>query len=62
MATAKEDAHRVLETLPDASSLEDIQYHLYVLQKVRSAQEAVARGEVLTQEEVEERMSRWLAR
>ncbi len=38
MATAKQDARRVLEGLPEEASLEDIQYHLYVLQRIPAGQ------------------------
>ena len=36
MSTAKEEVEALLEKLPDDCSLEDIQYHLYVIEKVRS--------------------------
>ena len=35
MSTAKADVTALLEKLPDDCSIEDIQYHLYVLEKVR---------------------------
>jgi hypothetical protein len=62
MLTAKEDALRIVGQLPDEATLEDIQYHLYVLQKVENARQAIDRGDVLSQEEVERRMERWLTR
>lgn len=34
METAKEQVQKILEVLPDGVSLEDIQYHIYVRQKV----------------------------
>jgi hypothetical protein len=34
METAKEQVQKILEVLPDTASLEDIQYHIYVRQKV----------------------------
>src|SRR3954451_313789 len=37
--TAKQEARSLLEKLPDNCSIEDIQYHLYVLEKVRSGLE-----------------------
>lgn len=60
MSTAKADVTALLEKLPDDCSLEDIQYHLYVLEKVRRGlQAAEARGTV-SQAEVEARLRRWL--
>ena len=40
MATAKEEVEELLGKLPNDCSLEDIQYHLYVLEKVRNGLEA----------------------
>jgi hypothetical protein len=34
MSTAKEDVATLLRKLPDDCTLEDIQYHLYVLEKI----------------------------
>jgi len=39
MSTAKEEVHALLTKLPDDCSLEDIQYHLYVIEKVRDGLE-----------------------
>ena len=60
MKTAKEEVRELLEQLPEDTSLEDIQYHIYVCQKIESGLEDVEEGRVLSQEEVERRMSRWL--
>jgi hypothetical protein len=60
MATAKQDARRVLDGLPEEASLEDIQYHLYVLQRIRRGCEDVRAARVLPQDEVEQRLARWL--
>ena len=35
MQTVKQEVQGMLQNLPDSSTLEDIQYHLYVLEKVR---------------------------
>ena len=34
MSTAKNEVQSLLEKLPDDCTLEDIQYHLYVVEKV----------------------------
>ena len=60
MATAKEEVRRMLDQLPDDVSLEDIQYHIYVQQKIARGLQDVAHGRVLSQEEVERRIARWL--
>lgn len=58
--TAKEEVQSLLEKLPDNCSFEDIQYHLYVLEKVHRGLEDVREGRTLSQEEVESRLSQWL--
>jgi hypothetical protein len=46
----------------DDSTLEEIQYHLYVLQKIQSGLQEVGQGNVKSQEEVENRMKKWLSK
>lgn len=60
MSTAKQDVEHLLNKLPDDSSVEDIQYHLYVLDKVRRGLEDSRISGTLSQEEVEMRLSKWL--
>ncbi len=60
MATAKEEVNQLLGKLPNDCSLEDIQYHLYVLEKVRNGLEVADTEGGIVQEEVEARLSKWL--
>ena len=60
MSTVKQDVELLLQRLPDSSSVEDIQYHLYVLDKVRRGLEDARVNGTLSQEEVEARFSKWL--
>ncbi len=60
MSTAKRDVEHLLSKLPDNSSVEDIQYHLYVLDKVRRGLEDAREKGTLSQEDVENRLSKWL--
>jgi len=62
MATAKEEVRKMLEELPDDASFEDIQYHIYVREKVERGLEDVRAGRLLSQDEVERRMARWLGK
>lgn len=59
-ATVKEELRELLERLPDDVTYEDLQYHLYVRQKVAQGLDDVRQGRVLTQDEVEARLRRWL--
>jgi hypothetical protein len=60
MATAKEEVEELLGKLPNDCSLEDIQYHLYVLEKVRNGLEAAETEGTIPQEAAEARFSSWL--
>jgi hypothetical protein len=60
MKTAKEEVRELLEQLPQDASLEDIQYHIYVRQKVQKGLNAAREGKVISQNEIEKRMTRWL--
>ena len=62
MKTAKEEVRELLDQIPEHASLEDIQYHIYVRQKVLKGLEAAAQGKVVPQAEVEKRMARWLGK
>ena len=60
MQTAKQEVRELLETLPDDSTFEDIQYHLYVRQKVEHGIQDINDGKTYSQDEVEKRMERWV--
>jgi hypothetical protein len=60
MKSAKDEVRSLLENLPDDASLEDIQYHLYVRQKVLKGIEAADNGRSISHDEAVKRMSRWL--
>ena len=60
MAPAKEEVRRLLELLPDDASLEDIQYHIYVRQKIEGGLGDIEAGRTISEEEFEARMSKWL--
>jgi len=62
MSTAKEEVRKMLDQIPDDASFEDIQYHIYVREKIERGLKDVEEGHVLSQEEVERRMSQWLGR
>lgn len=62
MQTAKEEVTALLERLPEGSTLEDVQYHLYVLEKIRRGEERAETEGTLTQQQVEDRLARWLVK
>jgi hypothetical protein len=60
MSTVKEEVRKMLDQLPDDVSFEDIQYHIYVRQKLERGLQDLQEGRVVSQEEMERRMARWL--
>jgi predicted transcriptional regulator len=58
MASTKEQLRELIERLPDDCTVEDVQYHLYVQQKVERGLEDVRAGRVLSQDEVERPMAK----
>jgi predicted transcriptional regulator len=57
----KEEVRRLLEALPAEASYEEIQYHIYVQQKIDRGLDASDRGDFISDEEIERRISRWAA-
>ena len=53
MSAVKEEAIRLIQSLPEDCSTEDIQYHLYVRQKVENGLKAVESGQFVSQEVAE---------
>ena len=60
MPTAKQEVTKLLSHLPEDCSLEEIQYHLYVLQKIERGMKDAAEGRTHTQTEVKKRLAKWL--
>jgi hypothetical protein len=59
MSNAKQQVESLLQNLPENCSLEDIQYHFYVLEKVRRGLDEAQQGTV-TQADAEKHLSKWL--
>lgn len=60
MSSVKQAVVSLLAQLPDDCSFEDIQYHLYVIEKVYRGLEAAQIEGTIPQEEAEKRLSKWL--
>ncbi len=56
----KHEVIAMVKSLPDNCSIEDIQYHLYVREKVLNGIKAIKRGDFISQEEMERESARWL--
>jgi predicted transcriptional regulator len=62
METAKEQVQQILEKLPEDASLEDIQYHIYVRQKIQQGVEDVDAGRMISHSDVQQRLAKWLTK
>jgi predicted transcriptional regulator len=61
MSAVKEKAMQVIQSLPDDCTMEDIQYHLYVRDKVERGLQAIVDGRIVPQEDAERRIREWAA-
>jgi predicted transcriptional regulator len=62
METAKDQVQQILKQLPETASLEDIQYHIYVRQKIDQGMEDIESGRAVSHEEVQRRLAKWLTK
>lgn len=60
MPTTKDEVRKLVEQLPEDISWEDVQYSIYVRERVERGRLEAAQGKVLEHENVEERMRRFL--
>jgi len=60
MSIIKDEAIRLIQSLPEDCSIEDIQYHLYVQQKVEHGLAAIEARQFVPQEEAERRVAEWV--
>lgn len=60
MSIVKEEVTSLLERLPEDASIEDVQYHLYVVEKVRNGLNAARTEGTVTQQQAEEKLGKWL--
>jgi hypothetical protein len=61
MNSPKSEVAEMLSSLPETASFEDIQYHLYVLEKIRRGLARAESEGVVSHNEARARMKRWLA-
>ena len=61
MATVKDEIRRMIENLPDDATWEDVQYSIYVRERIERGRGEAATGKILEEDEVERRMKPWLS-
>ena len=57
----KQDVVNLLQNMPDEIDVEQLMYHLYVIRKIELGEAAVAAGDVLWEDEVEQEIESWFA-
>ncbi len=62
MNTAITEVKSLLERLPEDSTYEDIQYHLYVVEKIRRGIDRAELEGTMSQAEVELKFGQWLTK
>jgi predicted transcriptional regulator len=60
MNTVKQTLQTLIDELPDDCTLEDAQRRIYVLQKINNGLADIEAGNVVSQAQLEQRMSVWL--
>lgn len=60
MQSAIEEVEQLLRQLPKDSTHEDIEYHLYVMNKVRKGLATAEEKGAVPQAEAEERLNKWI--
>jgi hypothetical protein len=60
MKSLKKNVEQLIRNLPDDSTVEDMQYHLYVLDKIQRGQKAIRDGNGISHEEAKARLSKWI--
>ena len=58
MKTAKNEVQSLLNKLPDDCAIEDIQYHLYVIEKIRKGISRANEEGAMSQQDVEKRLNK----
>ena len=59
MNTAKKEVEILLDKLPDDCTLEDVQYHLYVTEKIHKSISRAENEGTISHDEVERKFSKW---
>ena len=60
MSAVKQDVKEMIQNLPDDCTYEDIQYHIYVKEKIEKSLQRVKKEGTFSEEEASKMMQRWL--
>ncbi len=57
----KQEVLALLDHFPDEVDTDELMHRLYLKEKLRRAEEAIAAGDVVSSEEVDKEIERWFA-
>jgi len=60
MKTVKEEVKTLLERVPEDCTIEDIQYHLYVLEKIQRGIDRAEKEGTISHEDAKKRLNKWV--
>ena len=60
MEIAKQQVASMLQKLPEDCSLKDIQYHLYVIEKIKNGVDRAESEGAASQQDAEKRLAKWI--
>jgi len=60
MSAVKQEAQEIIQNLPDDCTYEDIQYHLYVVEKIKNGISRAKKSEISSHQEAKQKMAKWL--
>lgn len=58
--TLKQELADMVQNLPEDCTIEDVQYRLHLINKIRRGEERLAKEGGVSQEEAEKRLSKWI--
>ena len=62
MVAVKQEVQEMIQNLPDNCTYEDIQYHLYVVEKVKNGLSRAENDEISSHKDAKQRMDKWLSK
>jgi len=62
MNTAKDEIKALLDKLPNDCTMEDVQYHIYVVEKIQKGIERAKNEGSFSQQEAEQKLSKWTSK
>jgi len=59
MQTLKQEAIEAISKMPDPVDIDEIMYHLYVIDKIRKGREAAKKGELTSIDDFKKEVETW---